>query len=146
MSGVVTWYAGSPKTTSNNPMSSPYYNGTTTSLIVGTDGFSEWAYISFNNEPIINNTESEDCYNAFTTRVKWDDDISHMDFTKEWGSTFVHFVEDKNAITKIVQNNKVLLEIDWYGEDKVYFEFTLNGSADALIKYVEKLNKHSIYK
>ncbi len=140
MSGVMIWYAGSPKTTSNNPMSTPYYNGTKASLHVGTDGFSEWCYISFNKEPIIKNTEIKDCYNAFTTRLEWDDDICHMDFTKEWGTSFIHFVEDKKAINKIMENNKVLLELDWYGEGKVYFEFTLNSSADAIKKIREKTN------
>ena len=94
----------------------------------------------FYKEPIIKNTEIKDCYNAFTTRLEWDDDISHMDFTKEWGTSFIHFVEDEKAIDKIMENNKVLLELDWYGEGKVYFEFTLNGSADAIKKIREKTN------
>lgn len=139
MSGDESWYAHSPRTTSNNPMGFPY-DGTKAWLGVGTDGNSEWAYIGFTTEPNINNTETKDGYSAFTTRVKWNDDVSRMDFTQEWGSRFVHFVEDENAISKMIQNNKVLLEIDWYGEGNIYFEFTLDGSADAIKKIREKTN------
>ncbi|MCF8000399.1 MAG: hypothetical protein K9K76_00880 [Halanaerobiales bacterium] len=140
MTNEEKWFAYSPDTTTNNPMGFPY-SDTQAWLGVGTDGDNEWVYIGFTKQPNIKNTTpTNDGYSTFTTRVKWNDDITNMDFTQEWGSDFVHFVEDKKAINKIMQNNKVLIEIDWYGEDKVYFEFTLEGSAEAIKKIREETN------
>jgi|AntDeeMinimDraft_5_1070356.scaffolds.fasta_scaffold23980_1 hypothetical protein len=139
MTGEETWYALSPKTTTNNPMGFPY-NGTKAWIGVGADGSSDWVYIGFSQEPNIKNTETKDGYSVFTTRVKWNDDVQYVDFSQDWGSRFVRFVEDKDAIANITQNNKVLLEIDWYGEGEVYFEFTLNGSADAIKKIRNNTN------
>ena len=131
MTGNGTSYAISPKVTATERMGFPY-GDTEAWLGVGTDGDNEWAYIGFTKEPNIKNTDPGDGYSAFTTRVKWDDDIKQMKFTQDWGSRFIHFLYYDKAISEMINNNKVLVELDWYGEDKVYFEFTLNGSANAI--------------
>lgn len=133
MTGVTTWFAHSQQVTSTKKMDFPYHN-TKSWLGVGTDGENEWTYIGFSNEPNISNDETQDGYSVIRTRVKWDEEIEKMSFTQDWGSKFINFREDEYAITKIENSNTMLLELSWYGQDKVYFSFPLDGSKDAINK------------
>jgi hypothetical protein len=133
MTGETTWYAHSSQVTSTEEMDFPYHD-TKAWLGVGTDGDDEWTYIGFSNEPNISDDETQDGYSVIRTRVKWDDKIEQMTFTQEWGAKFIHFRHKKIAISKIEASNTVLVELNWYGEGKVYFRFPLNGSAAAIEK------------
>lgn len=131
MTGETTWFAHSQQITSTKEMDFPYHD-TKAWLGVGTDGENEWTYIGFSNEPNISNDETQDGYSVIRTRVKWDEKIENMNFTQDWGSKFINFREDGYAITKIENSNTMLIELNWYGQDKVYFSFSLEGSAAAI--------------
>lgn len=138
--GETTWFAHSEQVTSNKKMDFPYHN-TKAWLGVGVDGESEWTYIGFSNEPNISDDETQDGYSVIITRVKWDEEIEKMSFTQDWGSKFINFREDGYAITKIENSNTMLLELSWYGQDKVYFSFPLSGSAAAIDKIRKNVQK-----
>lgn len=133
MTGETTWYAHSSQVRSTEEMGFPYHD-TKAWLGVGNEGEDEWVYIGFSNEPNISDDETQDGYNVIRTRVKWDDSIENMRFTQSWGSKFLHFRNDSIAISKIVESNTILVELNWYGEGKVYFRFPLDGSAAAIEK------------
>jgi TonB family protein len=126
-----THFASSPRTASTRPMGFPY-NATRAWLGVGCGGEERWAYIGFNESPNLTNTTTESGYNAFSTRVRWDDNVETMRFRQEWGASFIHFDADEEAIARMVAASTVLLELQWYGEGSTYFEFSLRGSSAAL--------------
>lgn len=129
MSGKIQAYATSKWVESEDPMDFPY-EGTEGLLGFGCDGEDEWAYIKFTNQPNITNDEPQDGgYSTFYSRVKWDTVVKAVEFTQEWGSESINFVNDERAIENIRKRGKMLLELDWHGEGKVYFEFSLDGSA-----------------
>jgi len=140
MTGETTWFAHSEQVTSNKKMEFPYHD-TKAWLGVGTDGENEWTYIGFSNEPNISNDETQDGYSVIRTRVKWDEEIEKMSFTQDWGSKFINFRDNGYAITKIENSNTMLIELSWYGQDKVYFNFSLDGSASAIDKIRKNVQK-----
>jgi hypothetical protein len=133
MTGEKSAYASSSATFPTEIMDFPY-SDTKAWLGVGSDGNSEWVYVGFNNSPNLNNTDTQDGYNLIRTRIKWDDEVENVTITQDWGSKFLHFRNDKLIIKKIAKSNSVLLELDWHGEGKVYFKFSLKGSSSALKK------------
>jgi len=133
MTGKVTTYCSSPSTYPTKSMDFPY-SDTRAWLGVGFDGVTEWVYIGFTNQPNLLNTNTEDGYNAISTRIKWDDDLLNESFTQTWGAKFIHFVNDEIAIQNIMKSNTLLVELNWHGNGKTYFKFNLAGSSKAIAK------------
>jgi len=133
MTGERSCYAHSQAVGATEKMSFPY-GDTKAWLGIGCDGESEWVYIGFSESPNLTGTSTEDGYDRIRTRIKWDDQIENVTLTQTWGAKFIHFTDDKTAILKIAQSNTVLLELDWYGEGKTYFRFSLKGSSAAVSK------------
>jgi hypothetical protein len=133
MTGTETWYASSPVVAPKEKMDFPYSN-VKAWLGIGYDGKNEWVYVGFNEAPNLNDTSTKDGYNLVSTRIKWDDKIKDIQLTQEWGSKFIHFKDDEAVVSKIAKSNTVLLELNWYGEGKVYFRFPLDGSSAAIDK------------
>lgn len=131
MTGEVEAYATSARTTATESLDFPY-RGVEVWLGFGCDGQDEWAYIGFSQEPNLTDTETHDGYNSFRTRVRWDDNITRMRMSQEWGDRFVHFQSNATAIERMAQAKEVLVELDWHGSGTVYFRFSLNGSARAI--------------
>jgi hypothetical protein len=133
MTGTEEWYASSPVIDPVDKMDFPY-GDIEAWLGIGNDGEKEWVYIGFSKAPNLTNTSTEDGYSLIRTRIKWDDKMENVRLTQDWGSKFVHFSNDKAVISKIEKSNAVLLELNWYGEGKVYFRFPLDGSSAAISK------------
>ena len=133
MTGVRSAHAQSPSVTPIERMDFPYYY-VRAWLGFGTDGVDEWAYVGFSTEPNLTGTNTQDGYDTFVARIKWDDKLETVRFTQNWGSSFIHFRYDNNAISNMITENTVLLELNWYGEGKVYFRFPLSGSSTAIAK------------
>jgi hypothetical protein len=110
------------------------YSVTTEWLGVGTDGKTEWVFVGFSESPNLTNTDTQDGYSLVRTRIKWDDDVENVTLTQEWGGKFLQFRDGTNAISKIARSSTVLLELDWYGEGKTYFRFSLAGSEAAITR------------
>ncbi len=131
MTGEETWSAFSPMVGPLAKMGFPY-GDTSARLTVSNNGKNEWAYFWFSNPPNLLNTEIKSNYNLIKTRIKWDDELEDIALKQEWGSKFIHFIDYKGAIDKMLKSNSVLLELNWFGEGKVYFEIPLMDSTKAI--------------
>jgi zinc ribbon protein len=131
MTGNRSHSALSPRAKAAKTMGFPY-RGTEAWLGFGCGGSSEWAYVGFSQAPNITNDDTKDGYSTSRSRVRWDDNVVTLGLSQDWGSEFMHFQSDAGAISKILTSSTMLLELDWYGEGMVYFEFTLNGSSRAI--------------
>lgn len=141
MTGKQSSYATSPTVAPKAPMAFPY-QGTTAWLGVGCDKGSEWAYIGFSKAPNLNNTETEDGYNIIKTRFKWNEAVETVTLTQKWGAEFIHFQNDRDAISRIASASAAVLELDWHGQRPVHFEFPLRGSSAALSKMRNECSKY----
>ena len=133
MTGEVSAYCSSPLTSPTKSMDFPY-SDTKAWLGIGCDGVSEWVYVGFTNSPNLLDTDTEDGYNVFTTRIKWDDELTSERFIQNWGAKFIHFTDIEGAIENIIQSNTLLVELNWHGSGKTYFRFNLSGSSKAIAK------------
>ncbi|MDN5360544.1 MAG: hypothetical protein PWQ84_1607 [Thermotogaceae bacterium] len=131
MDGTRRLFAMSPRVGPTKSMGFPY-DDMTALLVVGYNGEESWVYLSFKDSPNLLNETIMDGYDLINTRIKWDETIERTTLIQEWGSRYLHFRDERNIISKIKQSNTVLLELDWYGEGKVYFSFPLDGAVDAI--------------
>lgn len=131
MTGKRQSYASSPTVRPAQGMEFPYHD-VTAWLGIGCDGKSEWAYIGFSESPNLTDTETEDGYNAINTRIKWNDSVQNVALSQAWGASFIHFDNDRDAISKIVSSTSVLLELKWYGQQSTHFKFSLEGASTAV--------------
>lgn len=51
---------------------------------------------------------------------------------KSWGAKTISFFDTEGVVENIKKSNTVLLELDWFGNGKVYFRFNLSGSTKAI--------------
>jgi|TARA_B100001971_G_scaffold206324_1_gene224930 RNA polymerase subunit RPABC4/transcription elongation factor Spt4 len=131
ITGERSAYASSPRTTSTTPMEFPYSDAQAW-LGVGCDSDSEWAYVGFTDSPNLVDDETRDGYNEIRTRIRWDDEAGQELFTQAWGADFLHFQSDAATIMRVASSNAFRLELNWYGQGRVYFDFSLNGSSQAI--------------
>ena len=133
MTGKQSAYAFSHNVKSTKNMKFPY-SDVNAWLGIGCDSDSEWAYIGFSKAPNLNNTRNIDGHNEISTHIKWDKKVEYLTLTQKWGASFIHFRDDNPAINNILKSKNALLELDWHGQNKTYFEFSLKGSSSALKK------------
>jgi hypothetical protein len=131
MTGDRSAHAISRRTSPTERMGFPY-SAVQAWLGVGCDGVEEWAYVGFSGAPNLTGTTSRDGHDTFRTRVRWDDQAETMEFRQDWGDSFIHFQNHRSAIAKLANASRLVLELNWYGEGRVYFRFSLAGSSAAL--------------
>lgn len=131
MTGKKSSYALSERVQSTTPMNFPY-QGTTGTLGVACDAGNEWAYIIFSNAPNIVNVDLEDGKNIIRPRIRWDEDVLRMQLNQVWGANSLHFWNTRRAIDYIVASNEMLIELEWYGQNRILFRFSLQGSNNAI--------------
>ncbi|ABS61247.1 hypothetical protein [Fervidobacterium nodosum] len=142
MTGKESWYAISPEVKSLEIMTFPY-SGTKARLVVATDGQTEWTYIWFNNAPnIVDFDFGSGGYLIINTRIKWDNqEPEYATFYKEPLSNFLNFGNDVYIIDKILNHEKLTVELNWYSQGYVHFEFPLAGGKEAVKQIRSKFNK-----
>ncbi|PNR93279.1 MULTISPECIES: hypothetical protein [unclassified Petrotoga] len=129
MTGEEVWYAISPTVTSTQKME----HEVLACLIVGYNGEIELVNIWFSLIPNLQNSLINDGYDIIRTRIKWDDEVEPVTLLHEWGSYALIFAGDeKDYVSKIINSDTMMLELNWYGEGKVYFQFPLEGAAEAI--------------
>lgn len=133
MTGEKSSYAYSQKTKPNRIMDTPYSN-VTAFIGVGCDKSDKWVYFGFSGAPNLTGNSTMSGYDIIRTRIKWDNEVENIRLRQDWGKRFIHVEEDSHAISKLKSSNKVLLELEWYGEGSVYFEFDLTGSSKTMQK------------
>ena len=110
------------------------YEKLTAWIGVGCDSSEEWAYFGFSVAPVLLDTSTEEGYHRISTRVKWDDLEENVTLKQRWDSPFIHFSEDKEAISRITESATAQLELKWQGQGITQFQFTLSGASAALAK------------
>jgi len=133
MTGEKSAYATLNSTPPTSGMSFPY-SDITAGIGIGCDKTSKWIYIYFNHKPNLVNGEINSGYTSYRYRLKYDKEVIHDHFTQDFGSKFLHFDDDEYNIERVRESNKLLLEVEWYGEGNVYFDFDLKGSKKAINK------------
>ncbi len=123
MTGEKRAYAHSKWVPSLSPMKFPY-RGVKASLIIACDKKDEWANIQFSQKPNILNTETKDGYSLINTRVKVGNELKNFTFTQSWGSRTLHI---DSPYLELAKHKEFLVELDWYGNGKVYFKFNVEG-------------------
>lgn len=131
MTGERSVYASSRRVSPTASMGFPY-NDAEAWLGFGCNGRSEWAYVGFSDQPNLIGTDTESGYDTFITRVKWDNNVRNTGFLQTWGESFIHFRNDGRAIANMIASSTVRVELSWYGEGQVYFDFSLDGSSAAI--------------
>ncbi|MDK1287690.1 zinc ribbon domain-containing protein [Pseudoalteromonas umbrosa] len=133
MTGRWSAYATSPITKSNKRLSFPY-SDVEAWIGVGCNAESKWSYIAFNTAPTLQKTRT----GVIKASVKWDDNIEDITLIQNSGAKFLHFQNDSKIITKLKSSETALLELQWSAEQRVYFNFTLNGAFKAITKAYQK--------
>lgn len=130
MTGKFSAYAYSPDT--YKLLSSPY-GIVTSNIYVGCDGEHEWIYFYFSQEPNITNAEPWNNNRSHIDAImKWDDEVKAVRLYQTWGEDKLHFFEEYDPISRISFSNTAMLQIQWYGQGKPIFTYSLEGAAEAL--------------
>jgi hypothetical protein len=137
MTGKRQVFAASPRVLPVEKMEFPY-SDTTAWLGVGCDGKSEWVYIGFSKAPNLTDTATESGYSRINTRIKWNESVQNVTLMQEWGAAFLHFQDERQAISKITTSNSALLELKWYGQNRPHFSFPLDGAAASVTEMRKK--------
>ena len=139
MTGEISAFAISPRVRPTKAMSFPYHD-IESWIGVGCDSESQWVFFGFSDSPNLTGTETMDGFNHITTRVKWDDEVKKTILVQVWGSESIHFRSSRadRAVNNLISSSSVLLELDWYGNQSVYFRYPLNGSASAITTTLRK--------
>jgi len=140
MTGKSSAYANSVSVQPTKIMDFPY-NDVKAWLGVGCDGKDEWAYIGFTTAPNLNGSDIRDGYNHIDTRIKVGNKVESVSLTQGWGSKALHFDYDKKIINEMKKANSILLELNWHGNNPVYFKFPLDGSSKALHEIEKECKK-----
>jgi hypothetical protein len=87
MTGKAEAYATSVTVSAKPEMDFPY-SDVKAWLGVGCNGSSEWAYVGFDGGVNLSDTETESGYNTFTTRIKWDGEITKTSFAQMYSDGY----------------------------------------------------------
>ncbi len=132
MTGEIRIYTFSDSVTSTTPMDFPY-TGTKSWLGFGCDRENdEWAFIGFSSLNLISQPIRDYSVYIFIFRVKFDDEVINMKMEESRNSDFLFFRDSTEAIRRFIRHTMVKLELDWFGQGKVYFEYSLEGASDAI--------------
>ena len=129
-------FAHSPLVVATPYMMFPY-DKLTAWIGVGCDSSEEWALFGFSAAPVLLDTSTEEGYHRISTRIKWDDQEENVTLKQKWNAPFLHFSEDKQAISRIMGSTTVQLELKWQGQGTTWFQFSLSGAYAALEKIRE---------
>ena len=103
------------------------------------DGKDEWVYFGFSTTPNIDNAEpTESGFSHFRTRVRWGTEIKNVEMSQKWGASVISFSDGGNdAVKRLARStaaDSLLLELSWFGNGSVYFNFPLEGAAEAIAR------------
>ena len=118
-------YIRSSSFSSISPMEFPYQS-VTSWIGIGCKKDSRWVYIGFSESPNLSNTQTEDGYNTFRTKVRFDDVVETLSFTQKWAADFIYPKNDEQFIRKLSASKNVRLALEWYGQREVYFDYQMH--------------------
>ena len=128
--------ASSPNVVPSQEMDFPYKD-THAWMAYMCDGKNEWLYFGFSDTPNIDNAEPEEGgFSHFRTRVRWGTEIKNVEMSQKWGASVISFSDGGgDAVKRLARStaaDSLLLELHWFGNGSVYFNFPLEGAAEAI--------------
>lgn len=83
-----------------------------------------WAYIGFTKNPNLIGGEYSRDGKIFRSRAKWDNQVGQVTFfVSLTEDRFLHLQYDNNFIRKIMEHSKLKIELQFYQEGNIYFEY-----------------------
>ena len=133
MSGKKLGQATSSVVGPAKPMDFPYHN-TKARLGVrfSSAGVVDRVFIEFNISPNLLGGDVGDGYHDYIIRFKWDNEIEEVTLRQDWGSKFLYFIDYSSTIDRIKSSSQVRIELQWHGNDNVYFDIPMNGAKYAM--------------
>lgn len=126
-----SYFAVSARTSPVHQLDFPYHE-ITVSLGFGCDASDEWIYAAFSEAPNIANAQTEEEFNLYVTAIKFDNHVEEYVMTQKFGARFFHFKNDDQIAAKITDSSSMTLQLDWYKEGIVRFDFSLAGSNEVI--------------
>lgn len=121
----------SPVTFPEKKMSFPYED-VSGQLIVQCSKRREWIYFKFSSAPNLSKDKTRDGFSVVNTRIKWNNAIETVELFQNWGASILSLSTEQDTVKKIIASQNLLLELQWHGQDKSYFSFSLNGASEAI--------------
>ena len=117
------------KTTSIESCNDWTYGDTRSHIGVGFDRKKSWTYLYFSSSPNLTNDDTESGYNRVVVNIRFDGKVTkRFTMTQDWGSKFLHFRNDNSIKAAMRQYSTMLVELEWYGCGRAYFEYDLTGA------------------
>ena len=137
MSGKQSWYAYSPKAFPTRAMNYPY-TSTYSQAIVGCSNGSFWSYLYFSDTPNLTADDKiKDGRSVYYSKIKWDNELTKIMLIQQRGEKYLSVNSTGSFIKKIRTKKSFLLDLNWYGNPRSYFRYSLNGSSQAINKLEE---------
>ena len=131
LTGEIKSMATSPMAQTTTTLGFPYHNTHSIAYL----WYNGPLMFFFSNSPNIVNDYTHNGYDTFYARLSFDGAIIKCRFRQDWGSKFIQLDSRENEIKKyLLESDVMLLELNWYGEGSVVFEYSLNGSDTAIYK------------
>ncbi|MBO1352019.1 MAG: hypothetical protein EBE86_033745 [Hormoscilla sp. GUM202] len=123
MTDEITTIAISDEVTSTRPMDFPYTRTVSALGFACDTKGKEFAYIIFSTLNLVRD--------GSFLRLRFDDEeVIKMSAFRN--SDVLHFRRDAKAIRRFMRHTTVKLELNWFSQGRVYFEYSLEGASDAI--------------
>ena len=140
MSTDQSFYVTSPAITSLSALRFPYSDvHSWVGVGCNTNG-DYWAFIGFTDKNFVGGKRVYGKTEHYT-KIKYDDDLKTIHFTEaDNGRNFLDVIaDDKRTFLKgVMQSNKIITGVKWYGHSDVWFEYSMKGSTKAIESIFKK--------
>lgn len=131
MSGEQSFYTYTNKIKPTRTMSFPYQNTTSFIALMCSKKRVTFSFL-FNIAPNLNNKETVvKNYDSIKTRIKFGEKINNVDLLQRWGGKQITLRNNEQYLADLNISDELLLELDWHGDGKVYFKYTITGFSKA---------------
>ena len=146
MTGEISTYAVSPRTTPTSPHSD--YDDLESWMVVGCRVSKvQFMYFDFTEKPILRRTYYPSGY-ANEARIRWNNEIKSILLDQVSGESALYYSKTApislfspiyigGAIKRTAESESVMLELPWYGESLIHFEYSTNGAAKAIAEVLQ---------
>jgi len=140
ITGAISCYAISKSVKPLHELDFPY-TGVISWIGFGTNNKKEWAYIGFSTAPNLVGGKIGNGYTTYSLRVRWDNNPGTMQFFQKWGSKFLHPLNYTKFIANLRRHKLFLIELHWFGQEDVYFRYSIAGAKQAIDQARAKCKK-----
>ena len=125
ITGKKSYYTSTKSVYSTKQLKWPYSN-LKSFISFGCNSFSKngWVYIGFTKNLNLIGGEYNGDGQIFRSRVRWDDEVGQITFFVSLvEDRFLHLRYDDDFIRKVMKHSKLKIELQFYQEGNIYFEY-----------------------